>query len=278
MKRHQTHLPQNALAAVCLLLLSVSCLKEDNDNCRATIRLHFTYTFNPEYTDLFTGHVNDLFLYFFDANEVYHKHIPIDATRLEPSNTLTLEIEEGDYKIIAIGNPDPTSYQLDPAPGMDKPGVTLIKDTNGEIPPMPTDLFYGAATLTVTPNTDQTIEIPMVRDTNNINILLAASGSSETPSGSGYTVRITSSNGAINFENNTVPLPAIYKPVYSETEYKNAPYHQAYFKIFKLALGDDTTIELYRDGNLEHSDKVVPLITENFPKVQTNEDLLRYCD
>ncbi|MCD7906334.1 MAG: FimB/Mfa2 family fimbrial subunit, partial [Clostridium sp.] len=96
MKRLHTYLPQNMLAAICLLLLVVSCLKEDNDDCGSTIRLHFTYTFNPEYTDLFTDHVNDLFLYFFDGNETCRKRIHIDATRLGPSKTMTLELEEGD--------------------------------------------------------------------------------------------------------------------------------------------------------------------------------------
>lgn len=83
MKQLKTHLPKNILTAVCLTLLSVSCLKEDN-NCHSAIRLHFTYTFNPDYTDLFTGHVNNLLLYIFNSNGAYHKHIPIDATRLPP--------------------------------------------------------------------------------------------------------------------------------------------------------------------------------------------------
>lgn len=276
MKRTLYTFFKTALGGICLFMLAFSCVEEGAD-CPADITLCFTYTFNEQQTDLFDQEVNELMLYVFDSHDRLHDHLSIEVHTLGPSNTYTCQLAEGKYRIVALGNLDQDSFQLDNNTPTMTTTLAIVTDTRGEAQSTISDLFYGTADFSARLNTTQTVDIPMVKNTNNISVLIP-DPSTRTIPGSDIQVRISGSNGAVDLENNSVARYIIYKPQYSKTTYNDQQHHRAAFKVFKLTIGDDTAIRLSRSDTVLREDNLVQLLTTHFPHIQTDQDLLRYSD
>lgn len=266
----------NAVSAFCLTLTVVSCMSDSADHCPAEITARFSYTFNAYDIDRFDDEVTHLHIYIFGDDRLIATW-DIGPVNLGPANSYTFRLDEGAYRIIAMGNLDESSYEIDnPVPAVTS-AVMIVTDTRGEAEGTISDLFYGSALFEISNDSGNSVDVSLVKNTNNINVLLPASTTRKLPD-SDAEVRITSSNGAIDFENNTVERPAIYKPEYSKTLYDNAIYDLAAFKVLKLSVGDDTVIRLTANGTLLREDNLVELLTTHFPQIQTDQDLLRYSD
>ncbi|MBO5296374.1 MAG: FimB/Mfa2 family fimbrial subunit, partial [Candidatus Homeothermus sp.] len=55
------------LSAIAAALALAGCIRDNRDDCLFPLRLHFTYLYNVEDTDLFSDEVETLCLYLYDT-------------------------------------------------------------------------------------------------------------------------------------------------------------------------------------------------------------------
>jgi len=278
MKR--THIVSfKTIAVIGWLLTTVSCMKENQQDCQAQVTLRFSYTLNPEGKDYFRSEVEDLLLYVFDSSDHLISSRVIEVNEMGSSSEITLPFDAGSYKAVAWGNLSSDHYLVREAVLRTAMGVEILTDANGQVSRIPSDLFHGATVFTTSAGENTPAEISFIRNTNNINVLLDPSPGTRTIAGTDLSVRITSSNGAINFDNNKAATqPTLYRPHYSTTTHEDREYNLAAFKVMQLRQGDDTLLQIYTGGELNSQESLTELLTEHFPQIQTDEDFDLYSN
>lgn len=262
-----------------LLALAVtlsSCLKEDTSDCDDNrVALRFTFTHHDETeeaTDLFAYRVNDVDIYFFDENDRYVHSLSVAQSSLAGGNTLYLDPEEGQYKIVTWGNLSDTGYGVD-APEQTRSGFTVSATTDR---PDISDLFHGSAELTVDGNS-VTQEIHLIRNTHILRVhLVGVPEPTRTVSGTDYSVRVEGRNHHYDFDNNPVaPSAATYIPTYTSLTYGEKYAVRADFKVQRLLRDQYLTLDIYNGNSKERTDNIIQRILSVYDDIETTEDLDR---
>ena len=139
--------------AICLLLLgglSASCTKEDHTNCYNTYRLDLRY--NGDGTDdIFKQKITCVDMYVFDVNNscIYSRHLSDED--MQAQGTVLPPLDEGDYRIVCIGNAYDTKVQ-----GIDSRNLGNITFAangyfNGERVSGNDSLYWSAINYTIEP-------------------------------------------------------------------------------------------------------------------------------
>ncbi len=262
-----------------LLALAVtlsSCLKEDTLDCDDNrVALRFTFTYHDETqepTDLFPYRVSDVDVYIFDENDRYVYSLGVEQSSLAGGNTLYLDLDEGEYKIVTWGNLSDTGYGVD-APEQTRNGFTVSATTDR---PDISDLFHGSAELTVDGNS-VTQEIQLIRNTHILRVhLLGLSESTRTVPGTDYSVRVEGRNHHYDFDNNPVaPSAATYIPIYTSLTYGEKYAVRADFKVQRLLRDQHLTLDIYNGNSKERTDDIIQRILSVYEDIETTEDLDR---
>lgn len=99
--------------AICLLLLggiSASCTKEDHTDCYNVYRLDLCY--NGDGTnDIFPSKITSVDMYVFDVNSNCISSKRLSAEDMLAQGTVLPSLEEGEYRIVCIGNAYDTKVQ-----------------------------------------------------------------------------------------------------------------------------------------------------------------------
>lgn len=279
----QNGLTIKSTTVVLLFLLASSCMKEKKYDCGATLRLSFSYTFNADGRERLREEVSRVHLYLFDRAGYLYSSTVLDVEEFDDSRSVVVDVDPGEYTAVAWGNLDSGSYTVS---GLDASrentrtamSVRLITDPNGEVNSTAADLFHGMVAVSAVRTGDNRANVLLVRNTNDINVLLEPATGTRS-AGEGPDVRITGTNGALDFENSTAATePTIYLPDYSVTLYNGQAYDMARFKVMKLEIGDDTLLSIYLDGELNRRESLTGLIMQYFPHIVTDQDLARYSD
>ncbi len=214
-----------ALAAVpATALTSCDLIYKDLEPCPQGAELRFVYDYNMEFANAFPAQVHCLTLLVYDAaGHHLATHTVTDRDKLGDEDwRMQLRLDPGEYRFIAYGGMacENASFEFTsssraiPALLTDlevalKPG--LLAGQKGA--PLH-NLFYGKGTLTVGENdTDYRREtIYMIKDTNNLRILLAnADGTSLSSNDFSYT--LTDDNTLLGWDNEIIPTQTVtYTP------------------------------------------------------------------
>lgn len=271
-----------ALVIAGMSLGLTSCLKDKDKNCFANVTLRFSYTFNPENKERFWEELEDLPIYVFDENKQFLFKRTVHVDRVGEDRSVSLDVEPANYIVVVWGNVETCpSYNFIEGTSADETnlGIQVIPNKNGEVERATSDLFYGTTTVEAADKRKVEAEVKLIKNTNNINVLLHPESKQKAIPDSELSVRITSTNGRLNFYNSlTATEPTTYSPQYSQTTHENKPYELAAFKTMKLRIGDDTRIWIYEGNKVKKSESLTDLLIKNFPQIQTNEDFDRYSD
>ncbi|MDR2910280.1 MAG: FimB/Mfa2 family fimbrial subunit [Bacteroidales bacterium] len=215
-----------ALALTAIMVLS-SCESINDDYANCGVWLEFVFDHNMEYTDSFYPQVETVDVYIFDQSGKFVQTIHAATSDLDRNKRMFLgNMPFGEYKILAVGNLT-EHFRFTDRNGVDfVPGTTTIEHAmsalkhNGMVSHEFSHFYFGQA-VEVAYNADLSVYmIPLIRQTNNFNIVLqTVVKSPENSQGaieSVHTVEIVApESGAYDWLNNPVaPNELIYHPYY----------------------------------------------------------------
>ena len=191
------------------------------DNPR--VELRFIYDYNMNYANAFHSQVHCLSVYFFDGNgELMWNEVITDSELLKDEDwRLYPELKPGDYHVVAYGGmdcEDASFYRTGNFPeGTHYTNLHVQLDPNCLLNPDKYRLhnhFHGAVDFTVTPTLeDQKVTVPMMRNTNSIQIALQNENVSQPIDHRDFIFEITDDNNDFSHDNSLMESGVItYKP------------------------------------------------------------------
>lgn len=222
MKRNR--ISQNSCRVLLALLLFAflpschSIFEEDLPPCLHGLSLRFVYDYNMEYANAFPAKVDCVTLYVYDSEGRYV------ATYTETSDVLAdenyraqIDLEKGTYQLVAYGGLacEKASFSLVSTPGdgtqrtdlsvaMTQQAHTSNRNLHG--------LYYGTLTVTVSEDEYQDETIYLMKDTNNLRILLQQLNGAPVYADE-FDFLITDDNTLFDSNNNLIPNGGItYTP------------------------------------------------------------------
>ena len=204
------------------LFSSCELVREDLAECYVpVVELRFVYDYNMEFANAFHNQVDCLSAYFFndDGQLVTVEKVTDPATLADENYRMRPELPEGNYHVIAYGGMDcerssfrharkldigdhfsDLHVQLDPAAFYDSDRMRLHNH------------FYGAADFTVDLRNDTFATVPMMRNTNSVQVALQHVNGSPIDAAD-FVFEITDDNNDFDYANNLLATGEItYKP------------------------------------------------------------------
>ena len=202
------HFPP-ALSVLALVLALCSCgstIYEYEGDCNYYV--HFKYDYNMKWADAFRHEVRGVSLYVMDkeGNILLNKTESGDALAQEDW-CMALDIEPGEYDFIAwAGVEEPESFYIPDSGCKTELTATLTRehkaDGSAHIYTDIDRLYYGHME-NVTLEDNHHITMPLMKDTNNISIILQHL-SGEPVSETQFTYSITDDNGSLDWDNSVL--------------------------------------------------------------------------
>lgn len=191
-----------------------SVIEDDLPECAVGLELRFIYDYNMEFANAFPSQVDCLTVFIYDEEGKYVTTRTQSGDPLaDESYRMTVDLDPGTYTVLAYGGMEcgNSSFHFT-AP----PSGTLLRDVevemNDNVRTSPEGtrlhpLFYGTVDATVESNETleyQKVTVPMMKDTNNIRILLQ-NLNGEPLAGDDFTFSITDDNTLFNYANELIP-------------------------------------------------------------------------
>lgn len=205
------------LGAVLAVLLPFSCdIYEGLDPCPHGINLRFVFDYNMEYADAFSSKVHCYTLHVYNDEGVYLKSYADTVKPFwdEPCR-LQMDLPQGSYHFVAYGGMacDRRSFELvSPPDSISNLQVSMLCHSDGTSDQLLHDFFYGAMDFTVKGDGYRDTVIRLMRNTNNIRILLQHLNGDPVPV-EDFKFTITDDNTRFDAENRLVPNhPITYLP------------------------------------------------------------------
>lgn len=270
-------LKSSLLALGCLFLLN-SCLKEEAGYCDdGQLSLRFSYILNPYFVDRFADEVQNLDIYVYnEAKELVHKQ-RYACTELNPGRSVKQNLPQGVYTVVVWGNYETQGYRLSEGTTYEQMQLSVISGDGGEVQAC-SSLYHGLSTFRVT-GESQVETIAMIKNTNDIHVILEGIADTKTAGEINYAVRISGSNGVYEYNNNIAPNPKLnYMPAYS---FPASDQMQADFTTLRIMKGGDlmvTITDLARPDNPIFDESLVDILMKQDQRMRTDEDFDRYDD
>ncbi len=202
-------------AALCAVLMAVSLpacngvIYDDLDPCPHGVRLRFVYDHNMEFANSFHQQVDCLTLYIYDAQGNFVTKAVETTDALKDENyRMQIDLEEGDYRLIAYGGLacEQHSFKV-----VDEPMAARAADAElqvamdeGELGTQLHDLYYGNLKMTVQANGYVENTLFLVKNTNNIRVMLQQVDNRIPLDNQNFTFAIADDNTLMDHENNLV--------------------------------------------------------------------------
>lgn len=210
-------------AAIASMFSSCGLVREDLEPCPDyDVELRFIYDYNMNRANAFHTQVHCLSVYFFDAEgKLIDIETVTDTDLLADENyRMHPDLPAGDYHVVAYGGmdcndasfyrvgnfPEGSHYtnlrvQMDPMCLSDSEKHRLHNH------------YYGSLDFTVSKDADTRATVPMMRNTNSIQIVLQNEYIEQPIDHNDYTFEITDDNNDFSFDNSLIPTGEItYKP------------------------------------------------------------------
>lgn len=205
------------ILALLAMLASTSCdsiLGEEDADCSVEYRVKFKYDYNMKFANAFAHEVKSVTLYAFDENGKFvYQNTEQGDILAEDEYSMPVEVEPGDYHLISwAGLEGENSFAV---PVLTK-GTSTIDELNCKMQRIYSRAADGSAIV----NEDlsplwhgevskqsfsrtakqQVVTVPLVKNTNNIRIVLQHL-SSEAVNSDRFEFNITDENGLMNYDN-----------------------------------------------------------------------------
>ncbi|GHT88629.1 hypothetical protein FACS189474_4200 [Bacteroidia bacterium] len=263
---------------VCVVFSLSSCIKEDLENCppeTQPLRLVFAYE-EAETHAIHPDELQQATLFVFDENDHFVSSWSLDKpvlnTRYEPD----LKLLPGNYSFVVWFNLL-APYAVTPSPGelltgrtvrsqgkfqLEVPGTRIINEQETSLPL----LLYGNKADLVKENAENIITIPVVQNTNRINITV----NGLAPTDHTYRFEITDDNGNYTFDNDIAPCdPFSYV---SDTRYSPASSQlNTSLTVLKLAENRNPVLKIQDQTTVLLNADLVRLIQLIYPKNDFNK-------
>lgn len=206
MKHRASLLATAAVAA--MTMAACGTIYDDQDDCQMDLQLRLKYDYNMLFADAFAHEVNTAKVYAYDSSGTLAMSKTLDAsdgTQTIDANELATDVDY-DFLVWAEGEDRGDSYDFGSASQQEAASAKLKRE-NAAITNDITPLFHGRLTAQKFEkkyNTTQTIEIPLVKDTKSVKVVLQEINGSEAISADDYTMTITDSNGYLAYDNSLV--------------------------------------------------------------------------
>lgn len=248
-----------------------SCIEDDYDDCVTGVYVRFTYTKNTQDVCLFSEQVSELILNIYDRDSgEFIDSRKVSYTALDESNRLWLPLPKGNYHIVAWGGGSQIEnfYNLSPASHLNDFCLDIIDENKKNL----CSLFHGSLTYEQRNNVVMSEHIDLVKNTNNIHVIIQKSSNSGTtavyPS-----MLITANNGSYNVHNESIsPNRLSYSP---QTVQSNMTQAEADFTVLRLLHELDITLEIGWGESYQKSFSLISEILTQHPDINSNDDLDR---
>lgn len=197
---------------------------DDLEECPRGVIMRFVFDYNLEYANSFPNQVDCLSVYLFDSegNLIERRTETTEVLRDEDWR-MTFDLPAGDYQVVAYGGMecDLASFShtksVEDIHTISDLEVLMHEEHIGEESGRPAnrlhDLYHGIHTFTVNAGTDyDKTTVPLVRDTNNIRIVLQHIDHSPV-NDKDFRFEIVDDNVKFNYNNDIIPLRTVtYTP------------------------------------------------------------------
>lgn len=243
-------------------LFLMGCIKEDLSDCPAGIKVFFTYhtTYAGEGIDPSDVDKIDLFV-FDEATGLLRAMVEDTDPRLSPDYFMTIpSLPQGDYRMVAWGGlhkdytSNPDLFELEETTFED---AMLVFNHENEVEHTIGHLFFAElAQATVTAEREQKFYLPLIQNTNTINLTTEGLPKNEDS----YILSIRDNNGRYKFDNSFAPdSDFTYKSVCGKDAVGQP---NASLRKLKLAAHRIAALELYNEtkGKSLYSVNLVELL------------------
>ncbi len=209
-----------ALLAIIGFVFFNSCgtLHEDLDPCPQGLRIRFIYDYNMEFANAFYSQVDCLTVLFYDEEGKYVKTVTNTKTEeLSDENwRMVVDLNPGKYHILAYGGlaDDKASFSFVTDPASTRyENIEVRLNPNCLTSPVGTSLhplFYGRldAEVEKTSVSYREVTVPMMKDTNNLRIMLQQVGGEQIDN-EDYDFVVTDNNTLFAWNNELLPEPTV---------------------------------------------------------------------
>lgn len=217
------------LGAACFAALGAAAMSscsdaiyDDLDPCRIGVELRFVYDYNMEWANAFPAKVDCVTLYIYDADGRYLAQRSETSEALRDENyRMILDLPQGSYRMVAYGGttcdnhsfslvnePDQGSLISDLRVAMDDWCINSSRESSKSLHP----LFWGTLDVTVSGDDYTQATLPMMKDTNNLRILLQHV-SGKPVDNRDFDFKVTDDNTLLGHDNAPLPDGGItYRP------------------------------------------------------------------
>ncbi len=208
------------LYAMLLSWSAASCITMDLDECPNVYQTSFSYEMNPLGIDAFRSQVPSVSLYAFDAEtgRFVCSSSGYGSPLGEENYRMSLDLSPGTYDLVAwagvYGNDGFVSLPACPEAIGE---LSLELDHDGECSRLLSPVYHGKRRVTFTDNNltgssdPQVAGIPLVKNTNRLNVRLIRLGESPVISADDFHVSLMSENSCMGYDN-SVSGSVIYRP------------------------------------------------------------------
>lgn len=216
-------LPGRALAALSLAAVAFSScelVREDLAECQSELR--FIYDYNMEFANAFHKQVDCLSVYFFNSEgQLVTVKTMVDSERLaDEEYRMLLDLPEGSYRAVAYGGMACGEASFGLVHDMTA-GKSHLSDLHVQLDPesltnpdryLLHNHFYGYVDFTIDPLVRRVITLPMMRNTNTIQVALQHENGAPIDHND-FTFEIEDDNNYFDCDNNLIPTGDItYQP------------------------------------------------------------------
>lgn len=182
-----------------------SCIYDDTDDCRTELRIRFKYDYNMKFADAFAHEVKTVHLYAYDESG----KLALEKTATVSGEGYTMNVNElktdTKYNFVVWAEGENRGDSYDFGSSATETGLTAkVKRTDAKVTTDLTPLFHGrvtGASFAAKYGTTQTVDIPLVKDTKNIKLVLQEQDGTKQLDPNDFIMEITDDNGFLNYDN-----------------------------------------------------------------------------
>ena len=225
-----------AIIFAALLLASCSMMKEDRSDCpdcRNPLHIKLRYDYNTQRANMFADHVEQATVYVVDpaTGTIVDTQTACNSATSSPLRDLSFAfnfegLAPGSYRLFATGRSAAeaayTTSMPDIAQSIENLSFTVPVDANGKVPTQRLDTIWNTLRpidITIPDNEPTEATIPLMRLTNDLNVMLFRRDHPTDNSHERYEVLVTDEHPTLGFDNAPAsePMSVIYRPFASWT-------------------------------------------------------------
>ena len=234
--------------ALLLTMIHSGCIRQGiDDDCLFPLRLHFSYNYNREQTDLLRDEIPTISLRLYDAeNGAFVKAADIDVDQLDADNCYSMMVPPGRYSLVSWGG-IVERYSIDNANVLADHTLTLPAADDGSVAHKREHLWHQLTTgLNVDGNLSPVHDIDLHKISNDVTVTVASADGS--PLKGKVSSFIESSNALYDFTGHVSDASASVR-YYPQNDSSDPSRSVDSYTTLSLERNDDSALSVSYDDN-----------------------------